>query len=230
VDQFVDRNLDQNSVNELGLNMLSAFGVDVKSEDPEVQALIKNAPMVGKTLARGAVDLMNTTLPHMVTAAVERVFPGFSQMYERVAYAEEWDGVRNATGPDGQKLYDKLPEYGSPEFRKATRTAAAQIPGFDGMAFRDKAGNVLPFRQQTAARYALLAKIMSGQKITPETVAQAVQTGKRLERKATEQRRAGQALGAGQSKGTIEKPEDDVNASMIAAYNARNGSAFGMKR
>ena len=228
LDQFVEKNLDQNSVNELGLNMLSAFGV--KLDDPEYADLVKNAPVVGKTLARGAVDLMNTALPSMVNAAIERVFPGFSQMYERVAYAEEWDGVRNATGPDGQKLYDNLPEYGSKEFRQATRTAAAQIPGFEGMVFRDKAGNVLPFRQQTAARYALLAKIMSGQKITPETVAQAVNTGKRLERKATEQRRAGQALGAGQSKGTLTQPDGDINSEIMAAYNARHGSAFGMKR
>ena len=99
------------------------------------------------------------------------------------------------------------------------------------MVFRSNAGKVLPFRQQTAARYALLATVMSGQRITPETVAgkvaEAVETGKKLERTAGEKRQAGQALGAGRTKGALAQKDDgDINASMIAAYNARNGSAF----
>ena len=95
------------------------------------------------------------------------------------------------------------------------------------MVFRDKTtGRVLPFREQTRARYAVLAKLMTGQRVNPAVVQEAVETGKQLERKVGEKRRAGQALGAGQSKGQFAQPESDVNASIIAAYNARNGNVF----
>ena len=207
--------------------MLNAFGVDTKSEDPDVQALVKNAPVVGSVLAKGAVDLMFTTMPQLIPTIMEQVFPGLSQMYERVAYAEEWDAVRNTAGNDGKPTYGDLPDYGSKEFQTAIRQAATQIPGFDGMVFRDKTtGRVLPFREQTRARYAVLAKLMTGQRVNPAVVQEAVETGKQLERKVGEKRRAGQALGAGQSKGQFAQPESDVNASIIAAYNARNGNVF----
>lgn len=72
-------------------------------------------------------------------------------MYERVAYSEEWDNVRNAPGDDGKPAYADSPDYGSKEFRTAIRQAAAQIPGFGGMVFRDKnTGQVLPLPSSTS--------------------------------------------------------------------------------
>jgi hypothetical protein len=69
-----------------------ALSVDVN--DPEMTAVVEKAPQVGKVLVTGAVDLMLTTMPRFLPAVLEQVFPGIARMYERVAYAEEWDEVR----------------------------------------------------------------------------------------------------------------------------------------
>jgi hypothetical protein len=202
INQMVEAVVDPVSQKQLGLDLLKGFGVNVdRLSDPnlspqdkqELQALVANAPTVGKTLASAAVDLINTVLPLILPEALEMVQPGSSRVYEKQMYAMQWDSVRNEADPRGRFL----PQYGSEQFKQATRAAAGQIPGFMEMVFRDPSGRVLPQHDQARMKYSILAKMMTGQKVSPAVVAQAVQTGRKLAGQAERKRNAGRALGAG---------------------------------
>lgn len=231
IDNLVKASVDPAAVEQLGKDLLAGFGVDVSSEDPEVQELVKNAPKVGQTLVRGAVDLMNTVLPRILQAQIDQVYPGFTQMHENAMYAMTWDKVRNEIDPATQQpLYADLPGYGTPEFGKVMREAAKAIPGFDQMVFTDpKTGRILPPAQQAAKKYAMLAKSASGVKVSPAEVKRAVETGKTIARATEQKRTAGKALGAGHSKSDSAPASDDINSSIMGAYNARHGNVWGSK-
>lgn len=234
IQQLIESTVDQKSVEQLGRDLLAGFGVDITSKDPEVQALLQNAPKVGSTLVKGAVDLMATIMPHLAQNVLERSFPGFGQMYERSVYALAWDQVRNQKDGTGKQPYSSLPAYGTEQFSKVLREAAAQIPGFDEMVFtksvRNAQGRVVQVplapHEQAQRKYAMLAKMASGQQVNPAVVQQAVETGKRIAQETQRSRQQGKALGAGQSKNQIQPPEDDINSQMIAAYNNRHGNIF----
>lgn len=221
---LVQQVIDPASVETLGKNLLAGFGVDISSEEPEVQGLVKNASKVGSTLVEGAADLMTTLLPHILTPQViDGLFPGFSEMYETAMYARQWDAVRSAT-ENGLEL----PEYGKPEFGKALREAADAIPGFEQMVFTDKQGRALPPAEQAKQKYQLLAKHMSGQKMQPAqlaTVREAVETGQKIARRTEQSRAAGKALGAGRSKNQVEGGKSDWFKDAISEYNESQRSS-----
>lgn len=228
VDKFVDT-LDPQAMNEAGNDLLAAMGVDITSTDPEVQALVKNAPKIGRTMAKFGADLFNTMLPqllpNLLPTMVENTYPSFGSMYEKAMYAHQWDTVR------ADPQYAALPNYGTKEFQQATRAAAAKYPGFEQMVFTDQKGRALPPAQQATMKYQILAKEMAGVKVNPAVVARAVETGRTLNAQTDQRRRQGAALNSGKTTGGFAKGSDgDVNNSMISAYNARNGSAFGWKK
>jgi hypothetical protein len=211
VDNLLSTVIDTKAIDELGANLLKGFGVDITSQDPEVQALVKNAPEVGRTLARGAVDLMLTSLPAilmredangvpLISQFVERAFPGTLDNFERMQYAGAWDSVRNS-----DPNYKDLPAYGpaDSDFGKLMQAAAKQIPNFDKMQFPGKPA------EQAAAKYAILAKIATGQKVKPAEVTQAVETGKRLADEQQAKRDQGKAFGAGRSSRTLDTGKDE---------------------
>ena len=228
---FTKQVVDPAAAEALGKNVLAKLGVDIASEDPEVQGFVKNAGSLGMTLAEGAIDLINTaatTSPALVRNWMEAAFPGITEMHASTQYMQAYDSVRNEFGEDGQPKYGDMPDFGTKEFRTMLKTAAAKVPGFEQMVFTDpKSGRALPESQQARMRYQMLAQISSGEKPNPQVVAQAVNKGKEIARKESQVKRQGQALGAGKSRAQTPASGDDLNTSMIAAYNARNGSAFG---
>lgn len=205
VKAFVQQNLDPQSIKDLGLQMMGAFGVDITSKDPEVQAILANAPKVGETLATYLVDGSNTILPALLPGVIDAVFPGFRDMYDAALYARQWDSVRNAAGADGKPLYGELPDYGTREFKSALTKAAKAIPGFDRMVFTDeRTGRPLPVAQQAQMKYQMLAKAASGQRVNPVVVAKAVETGKQIAAKQQKSVAVGRAMGSGKS---IQRPQ-----------------------
>lgn len=145
------------------------------------------------------LNLVNTFLPDMLQAQLSQqlgqAFPGFSDMYERSSMAMAWDRVRNS-----DPSFTALPAYGTKQFSNTLREAAARIPGFDEMQFTDQQGKPLPPQQNAERKYAMLAKVASGQNVNPQLLQQAVATGARRTRQAEVRRSAGN-LGSGQSKG-----------------------------
>lgn len=236
VRQLVQATADPEALRQLGMNLLAGFGVDVtKTDDPEVKALLDNAPKVASTLAEGFVDMAYTALPQLMPTLVEAVFPGFGLMYERSLYSSQWDRVREYTDESGKQPYAELPPYGSKDFKRTLKEAAKQIEGFDEMVFRDKNGNPLPLAQQATKKYSILARIATGQKVNPEVVAQAVETGRRLAGESEQRRRAGRALGSGKSTQRIEQGgggDDGVLSALDAEIQRNNANLtpFGSRR
>jgi hypothetical protein len=115
-------------------------------------------------------------------------------MYDRSSHAMAWDRVRNSDA-----AFAQLPAYGTKEFSSTLREAATRIPGFDEMQFTDRNGKALPPQQNAERKYAMLAKIASGQNVDPALLQRAAQAGARNSRRAEVRRSAGN-LGSGQSK------------------------------
>ena len=116
-------------------------------------------------------------------------------------------------------------------FSEKLRDAAEQIPGFDDMVFRGQDGRVLPMGQQATMKYQMLARIISGERVNPAVVAEAVATGRRLAGQADRKKQAGRALGSGQStnsspiaRGGGEAEEDPLMAALDAEIARQEGN------
>jgi hypothetical protein len=144
------------------------------------------------------LNLVSTFLPDMLQAQLSsqlnQVYPGFGDMHERSSMAMAWDRVRNS-----DPKFSELPAYGTKEFSSKLREAAGRIPGFDEMQFTNAQGQPLPPQQNAERKYAMLAKIASGQNVDPAMLQKAAAAGAKNARRADIRRSAGN-LGSGQSK------------------------------
>jgi|SRR5580704_6934231 hypothetical protein len=175
------------------------------------------------------LNLVNTFLPDMLQAQLGnqlgQAFPGFSDMYERSSMAMAWDRVRNS-----DQSFASLPAYGTKEFSSTLREAAARIPGFDEMQFTDQQGRPLPPQQNAERKYAMLAKMASGQNVNPQLLQQAAAAGARNARRADVRRSAGN-LGSGQSQGArqatgsskFQSNQDLFDDETMALYQREHG-------
>lgn len=235
--------LDPKVTEELGRNLLSAFGVNTdlpKMEamladpnlDPaakaEVQgaiALVRNSGKIGSTLARSAVDLMLTSLPEFLPAVMESVAPGLLGHYQRwtevnVA-SSAWGEVAHARNGQGQPLYASLPQYGTKEFVALVRKAETQL-GLAQGALGDMSA-----RGFTREAYTMVAQVASGQRPSARDVSRAVSVGRQQERTQQTRRAAGRALGAGQSSRQFgaEEEADPVRDALHQAIIDQNTNA-----
>jgi hypothetical protein len=214
IDNLVKTGFDQQSVKEVGDTLLRMFNVNTKAlDDPNVspedkavlRGLVESVQREAPVLSRYMADAVSTVIPHVLPAAMEMAYPGHAEMYERQVYGSSWESVRAQRDQNGKPVFAGLPAFpafsGTPEaeaFSQKLREAAEQIPGFDEMVFRDQSGRVLPMREQAQMKYTLLARTMSGQRVNPALVAEAVATGKRLAGRTDQRRAAARATGAGQ--------------------------------
>lgn len=236
IDNLVKSQFDQQAVQEVGNTLLRMFNVNVKAlEDPAVspedkavlRGLVDSVQREAPVLARFMADAVSTTVPYILPAALEMAVPGFTQMYERQMYGSAYEAVRQQTDERGRPLYPELPPYpaikGTPEaleFSQILREAAEQIPGFDDMVFRDQRGRALPQQQQAQLKYELLARHLSGQRVNPAVVAEAVETGRRLAGRADNRRQTARVAGAGRGtagafgQGEAGEDEDPMMAAL----------------
>lgn len=224
IDDIVAKQIDPQAVNELGSNLLQAMGVDLKSADPEVQAIVKNAPQVGKVLAKGAIDLLATVLPGLLPSRLESAMPQITEMYYDNLRTRTWDQKRQTVVklPDGTETrpYAKLPAFGSAQWNTAIDKVLAEMP-----ELREMFDN-LPPQQRFEKQYSIAMKLMTGQQVNPAMVAQAVNTGKKLARSTEVQRAAGKALGAGKTAGDSRprsSSNDDIFGPGVQEYMRRGG-------
>jgi hypothetical protein len=189
VEKFVDQNRDPENAKQFLAALTGA--TDPKTGVTDPIKLTRAFEVFG-------TNLINTGGQAMVKGWVENAFPGFGQMYAQLAdqqnrpmYNAQWDKVKASN-----ELFKDLPAFGTPEFKEWSWTTAQKIPNFESMFSN------LPLEQAAYSKYALLAMIGSGQKVTPAIVKQAAETGKRQAAESQRKKLAGN-LGAGQSKGQI---------------------------
>ena len=241
---------------QLGMNLVTAFmgGQDPVKQLEQVQQTLRNpnlkpeqraqlqanaqdlkttidhAPQIGSVLARGAVDLVATVLPSILPEVIEQIFPGTAMRYEVGLAAEAWSTVKDAKA-NGKPLYGSLPAYRTPEFQSLMRGTEKRL-GLprDGLAQMYPG---LPKQEQFSRVFRLVAQFASGQKLNPATVAQAVETGKRIATEATGRREQGRVLGAGRGAGRVETSDDPLRDSLkgaITSYNNDVNPTAAMRR
>jgi hypothetical protein len=174
-----------------------------------------------------AANLVNTILPRLMpsflSAAVEAVFPGFGKMYEGALHANTWEEVRSSDAN-----FKTLYAFGTPEYQAAYKAALKANPWIEQAQFTDpKTGRPLSVPQAVATRYRIVAQYLSGQKVTPQTVQDAVNKGKQDATRSNRRVSASGALKGGRTTGTIgkvtEKPE---GGSMMDAYNKQHSGVI----
>jgi hypothetical protein len=214
IDDIVSTVLDPKMLEEFGKSDFESFGLDPKSQDPDVQAILKNAGKRGASLARGAVDITATVLPKLLPGIIEQVMPGITEMYYENLYARTWEGLRarSVKLPDGtsSQPYAKLPAMGTPQWNSGIDKVLKEMP-----ELREMFSELLP-HQRIAKQYAIAAKLMSGQQVSPAVVAAAVDTGKKLARKQEVTRAAGRALGGGRSTQQLGQQSSDEDDPIMA--------------
>ncbi len=189
------QNLDRAIAERTDPEVAKSFHKDFLNvwQRPEAEQPMAFAAVASKYM----LNLVQTFIPDMLQAQLTQqlgqAFPGFGDMYERSSMAMAWDRVRNS-----DPSFNALPAYGTKEFTKTLRDAAARIPGFDEMQFTDAKGKPLAPPQNAERKYAMLAKMASGQ-VDPSLLRSAVAANAKNVRRAEVRRSAGN-LGSGQSK------------------------------
>jgi hypothetical protein len=192
---------------------------------PEAEQPMALAQVTSKYM----LNLVQTFIPDLIQSQLSQqmsqAFPGFGEMYERSSYAMAWDQVRNSN-----PKFAELPAYGTKEFSKTLRDAAARIPGFDEMQFTDQKGKPLPPMENSVRKYSMLAQAASGQNINPQLLQQAAASGARNARRAQTTRTNGN-LGSGKSNAAsggskstrFETNEDLFDDSTMEMYRKEHG-------
>lgn len=234
---------DPQATEELGRNLLAAFGVntDVKKleamlADPklnpearqEVQsavALVRNAGQVGNTLAKGAIDLILTSLPEVLPQVMEAIAPGMLGAYQGWAKvntaSRAWQEVAQSRNGQGQPVYSNLPSYGTKEFGQLTVRAEQQL----GLA--KGALGQMAARGFIREAYTMVAQVATGQRVSPQAVSRAVSVGRQQERTQQQRRATGRALGAGQQSRQFgqEEESDPVRDALRQQILEQNSSS-----
>ena len=250
--------IDPQATETLGRNLLGAMGVNADpkyvqqlqaslrnpqttpQQRAEIQQhldLVQNAGNIGGTLARGALDLVLTTLPTVLPQLIEQLYPGTQDNFERQVYrsssVQAWDGIRSMTSNTGQPIYKDLPEFGTPAFKTLVSKAETDLGMKKGeladLVFRGtNAGNPKSIVDGARRAYLMVAKVARGQQVSPQVMANAVTTGRQKERDQNQRRAAGRALGAGSvsRQFTPEPEKDDVLDGLRQAISSQNEDEY----
>lgn len=197
LDRVIAERTDPEVAKAFHSDFLRAFGVP-EAEIAKVPP--QQAMQFTSVASKYMLNLMNTFAGDLIQSQLSTqlgaAFPGFTEMYERSAYAMAWDRVRNSN-----QQFSSLPAYGTKEFAQTLREAESRFPELVN-AFEGPDGKI-PVAKAGQA-YALLAKIASGQAVDPRLVQQAAQAGARNAQRAAHRRSAAN-LGSGRSTAATQR-------------------------
>ena len=189
------------------------FGADT----PEAKA---NAAKIVNAVVLGTHSQMLSTVPLIVrqclSSALDELVPGLREMHHEAAAANTWADLRES------KKYGDLPAFGSPEFQEAAKKVYGENPWLDTITFRDSQGRPLSRNHPASMRQeaALVAKILSGEAVSPQTLAKAFERGKAEATRTQRRVSASRAMGSGRSAGGFG--ETSRSTSLIEAYSERH--------
>jgi len=231
VDQVAQRYIDPKMADHFANNFLKSFGVK-EAASPEM------AKGLAQTFTSGVINVLNAVLPDLLNSQVgsrtffqdlmERNYEGFSESHEVTNYERAWlkatSGVKDLAGKSLRDL--------GPQLQEAATRFAGSPEEFENMQFRGKDGKALSPYQNAVKKYAVLAKMMTNQKLTSQEAASFVEAGKKAARIAQVRREAGN-LGSGKSNGQIagkttsgqfQTNSDLFDAEAMDLYRQQHGS------
>jgi hypothetical protein len=195
------------------------FGAD----SPEAAA---NVERLSDVLMEHGTGLISSVVPALVAqqlpALLESILPGVTAKYYESVIGDTWDSTL-----DSDPNFASLPRFGTNEFSVAAEQVYAANPWLESFDPKDAHGNPLPLQDALRTKATVVAQLLTGVQVTPETLAQAVQTGKKQAVAAQSRVAASRVMGAGKSKGEFQPSEnDDPIAKSFAAYQQHYGGAF----
>jgi len=232
VDRVAESLIDPEIASMFASQFLSTFGVK-DAPTPEV------ARGLTKVMTTFGLNLMNTVLPQMLNSPsqggktffqdlMERNYEGFSETHEMTNYERAWtraaSGVKELSGKSLREL--------GPQLEEAATRFAGSPEEFENMQFRGKDGKPLSPYQNAVKKYSVLAKMIAGQKITPQEAQTFVQAGKKAAQRQQMQRQLGN-LGSGksnqqitskQTSGKFQTNNDLFDDEAMAIYKQQHGS------
>lgn len=245
VESFVSK-LDPKKIEDLGRELLGAFGVDVDPkrvqqlqtmlQDPNLTAesradvqqslaLAQNVGKIGGTLSRALADGMMTLGPQLAGEWIEKVFPGTMERYQKGVAEDVWNSLSSRAGKDSKPIYPGLPKFGSQEYRKLVTRVEKQMGinlGNLANSLSNEDGSPMSLQERFGKVMRVVAKAAKGQQVTPAIVQQALKTGAKKATQAAERSARGRAIGAGQPTGP--KATRDSFRQAIDKYNASQKS------
>ncbi len=172
-----------------------------------------------QALQFGAMNLMEMAVPPLVHAYLQQHFagvmenyaPGFSANYTNDVLSRTWDSVRG----------NDLPKFGTPEFQELANEVHEKHPFLNDIDFKDRNGRPLPVMDALRAKAELTARLCRGERVTPQTIQDAVARGKADATRSNRRVSASRALGKGRATGTM-KPTEKPATSLYDAFTAQH--------
>ena len=190
---------------------------------PENRKMLEDTVSV---LQWGAQSIIESAVPALVHSYMEANFanvmegyaPGFQQNYTSDMLNRTWDSVRG----------NDLPKFGTPEFHELAKEVHEKHPFLNDIDFKDRNGKPLPVMDALRAKAELTARLCRGERVTPQTIQDAVARGRADASRSNRRVSASGAMGrAGRTTGSIGKHERG-ETSLRDAYNAEHGKDGGI--
>lgn len=227
---YVKRVNDPAMVDGLVRARAASWGINV--DDPkQMQALKDKGIDLHKAVeadTKAAVNLVNTMGPQFVGQWVESAYPGFAKMYENALHSQISEELRSSKEFAGKNL----PEYGTADFNQKIGEVLKANPWIDQMVFTKVVNGQkvpVPQREQIASKYKVAFGLMAGQKPDQKVVDEALETGRREERKKVSKTKTATNLAPGKTSGNFGKSDKKLKGSgggFVEEYEQRKGDGF----
>jgi hypothetical protein len=185
----------------------------------------QHATGFAELLTMGGISLMSSALPammsHYLPSMLEAAVPGLASLVQDATAANSWEAAREQFGRS-------LPAMDSPEFQALRDEVLRDNPWFESIQWKDGNGRPLDPRHPLAIQQAAsaFARLATGQKLSPETIAKAVETGKKEAQSHARKVTASRSLSAGRSRNSFTRESRDEFRETIAAYNKSQHGNF----
>lgn len=189
---------------------------------PEAQA---QAERLGTLLTTGGLNLMVSAVPALVAHALpqllDSILPGLREMHSDATASNAWLDCKNEFGKS-------LPDLDTPEFDQLRAAVVQANPWITEMVWKGPDGRPLhpndprSVRQQARA----FAQLAMGRKLNPESIAKAVETGKKEAQAHNRKVTASRSLSAGRSRSNFARESRNEFLDAINAFNANQHGNF----
>jgi hypothetical protein len=199
--------------------MVAAFrqslGEVFGAETPEQQQQIAG---LSHTLMIGGTSLVSTLVPKIVEQHLDRIidqqFPGLKEQWQDNLINSTWNAVRKSDAD-----FRDLPDLDSDDFSAKAEELAAKNAWMDTWVPSGPDGQPLPLREAIAAKCQMAARLMAGQKISPDQAQKFIDLG-RKQAEGTKRKITAGKLGAGKTAGQLGEPTR--GRSMLDVYRERH--------
>lgn len=232
VDTVAEQYIDPDMAMHYATQFLNVFGVK-DAPTPEM------AKGFSRVLTSGVINVLNSVLPQMLNTPMpdgktfwaqmqEQNYEGFGDSYQTSMYSRAWSKATESIPELKGKSIDAVGQ----QLEEAATKFAGSPQEFENLQFRGKDGKALSPFQNEVKKYSVLAKMISGTKLSSSEAKTFVEAGKKAARQQQIRRETGN-LGSGKSNGQIsgksgsgpfQTNNDLFDEEAMSIYRTQHGS------